>query len=429
MSMDGIGKKLGNLSLYEVKAYVRKAQNAVLNLSEMEAKVREATNNEPWGTSASLMNEIAQGTYNYRERSEIANIIFRRFTEKGANEWRQIYKALQLMEYLIKHGSERFVDDARGNISLVTMLRNFQYIDSRGVDRGVNVRNRAKNLAKLLKDESAIRTERKKARESAKKFGAVTNVPSSKKYDSGSSGRHSGSSFSTSGGLGRSHGISISADDDLDESDFGRRSVDAGHSGTRDHEDFEEYDIEDGSHGHTQSHTSRTAHAQPTTASTNYNAQPDLLGDDNDILKKSDDEDEFDAFQSSAAQTQPALTSSAQSNNLADLLGGQSGQLFSSTYATTQTSTPTYSTPSAVPGSFPSAQVNVSNGISKPKADAFSSLLSNARSKKISQKPQPTATKSAANDDDSFGAFTSEAPKKPSTPQQANNGEVDLLSF
>lgn len=35
-----------------------------MNYTEMEAKVREATNNEPWGASSSMMTEIANGTYN-----------------------------------------------------------------------------------------------------------------------------------------------------------------------------------------------------------------------------------------------------------------------------------------------------------------------------------------------------------------------------
>jgi hypothetical protein len=37
---------------------------AVMNYTEMEAKVREATNNEPWGASTSMMQEIASGTHN-----------------------------------------------------------------------------------------------------------------------------------------------------------------------------------------------------------------------------------------------------------------------------------------------------------------------------------------------------------------------------
>ena len=36
---------------------------AVMNYTEMEAKVREATNNEPWGASSTLMQEIANGTH------------------------------------------------------------------------------------------------------------------------------------------------------------------------------------------------------------------------------------------------------------------------------------------------------------------------------------------------------------------------------
>jgi len=40
------------------------SKNAVMNYTEMEAKVREATNNEPWGASSTLMLEIAQATYN-----------------------------------------------------------------------------------------------------------------------------------------------------------------------------------------------------------------------------------------------------------------------------------------------------------------------------------------------------------------------------
>jgi len=47
-------------------------------------------------------------------------------------------QALQLLEYLIKHGSERVVDDARSHISTLKMLRNFHYIDDKGKDEGQN---------------------------------------------------------------------------------------------------------------------------------------------------------------------------------------------------------------------------------------------------------------------------------------------------
>jgi ENTH domain len=47
-------------------------------------------------------------------------------------------QALQLLEYLVKHGSERVVDDARSHVSTLKMLRSFHYIDEKGKDQGVN---------------------------------------------------------------------------------------------------------------------------------------------------------------------------------------------------------------------------------------------------------------------------------------------------
>lgn len=64
--------------------------------------------------------------------------VYRRFTEKESKQWRQIYKALVLLEYLIKHGSERVVDDARSHVSMIKVMRNFYYIDDKGKDEGLN---------------------------------------------------------------------------------------------------------------------------------------------------------------------------------------------------------------------------------------------------------------------------------------------------
>jgi epsin len=47
-------------------------------------------------------------------------------------------QALTLLEYLVKNGSERVVDDARQHLSLIKILRNFHYIDEKGKDQGIN---------------------------------------------------------------------------------------------------------------------------------------------------------------------------------------------------------------------------------------------------------------------------------------------------
>lgn len=127
--------------------------------------------------------------------------------EKEASQWRQIYKALQLLEYLIKHGSERVVDDARSHISMVKMLRNFHYIDDKAKDQGINVRNRAKEIAELLSDVEKIRSERRKAKTNRNKYTGTGNDGMS--FSSGGGGRYGGfgsESGGYSGGGGDSYG-------------------------------------------------------------------------------------------------------------------------------------------------------------------------------------------------------------------------------
>ncbi|KAI1105553.1 ENTH-domain-containing protein [Jackrogersella minutella] len=240
MDFNSLKDQVSNLTLYDLKAGVRKVQNAVMNYTEMEAKVREATNNEPWGASSTLMQEIANGTFNYQTLNEIMPMIYRRFTEKAAEEWRQIYKSLQLLEFLIKHGSERVIDDARGHITLLKMLRQFHYIDQNGKDQGINVRNRAKELAELLGDVDRIRTERKKARNNKAKYtgvegGSMGGLSSSSRY--GGFGSESSGYGGPPGGYGGFSGGVYG-----DGGGFGGQSDDWRDAGSSRADKFEEYD-------------------------------------------------------------------------------------------------------------------------------------------------------------------------------------------
>ena len=72
----------------------------------LKVKVREATSNDPWGPSSTMMSEIADLTYNVVAFSEIMQMVWKRLNDHGKN-WRHVYKALVLLEYLIKTGSEK----------------------------------------------------------------------------------------------------------------------------------------------------------------------------------------------------------------------------------------------------------------------------------------------------------------------------------
>lgn len=140
-------------------------------------------------------------------------------------------QALVLLEYLVKNGAERVVDDARMHVSTIKILRNFHYVEpDTGKDVGVNVRTRAGELAELLADVDRIRAERRKARANRTKFagggGGGDFVPgsgagrfagfSSDQYFG--AGGFSGGSASASGGADT--GVS-SYDAEYDEYDAG----------------------------------------------------------------------------------------------------------------------------------------------------------------------------------------------------------------
>lgn len=128
--------------------------------------------------------------------------IHRRFTEKEARHWRQIYKALTLLEYLVKNGSERVVDDARSHLSTVKYLEHFAFIDEKGKDQGSNVRNRAKELVDLLSDTNRIKEERKKAKANKNKYTGVSSNMGNSSYGGGGSRYGGFGSDSYSGGGG-----------------------------------------------------------------------------------------------------------------------------------------------------------------------------------------------------------------------------------
>ncbi|XP_047212944.1 epsin-3-like isoform X2 [Girardinichthys multiradiatus] len=163
----------------------RQMKNMVNNYTESEIKVREATSNDPWGPSTSLMSEIADLTYNVVAFTEVMGMILKRLNDHGKN-WRHVYKALMLLDYLVKMGSERVAKSCRDNIFTIQTLKDFQYVDRDGHDHGIHVREKAKQLVALLKDDTKLKSERSQAQKTKSRVG---------RGSAGYKGSHSGDDF------------------------------------------------------------------------------------------------------------------------------------------------------------------------------------------------------------------------------------------
>eukprot|EP00013_Stygamoeba_regulata_P018636 CAMPEP_0177673378 /NCGR_PEP_ID=MMETSP0447-20121125/25909_1 /TAXON_ID=0 /ORGANISM="Stygamoeba regulata, Strain BSH-02190019" /LENGTH=353 /DNA_ID=CAMNT_0019181241 /DNA_START=186 /DNA_END=1244 /DNA_ORIENTATION=+ len=167
----------------------------MLNLPEVEVKVRLATNNDPWGPSTTQMRELAHQSNSFHDFPIIMNTIWLRMNDDGKN-WRHIYKAMTLLDFLVKNGSEQVVREARVHMIEIQTLTQFQHIDENDKDVGASVREKAKQLSELLHDDHRIREERDKARRMAHKFREAIS----------SDGRAFGSGWSGGGGGGNEYG-------------------------------------------------------------------------------------------------------------------------------------------------------------------------------------------------------------------------------
>ncbi|KAK6776662.1 hypothetical protein RDI58_027663 [Solanum bulbocastanum] len=187
-----------------VREIKREVNLKVLKVPEIEQKVLDATDDEPWGPHGTALADIAQATkklydlidkvansYGFcSECQMVMNVLWSRLPETGKN-WRYVYKSLSVIEYLVAHGSERAVDEIVEHTYQISSLASFEYVEPNGKDMGINVRKKAENIVALLNNKEKIQEVRDKASANRDKYFGLSS--------SGVNFKSSSSSFSSSG--------------------------------------------------------------------------------------------------------------------------------------------------------------------------------------------------------------------------------------
>ena len=185
------------ISMWKVREMVDKATNIVMNYTETEAKVRDATNDDPWGPSGQQMQELASFTFTYEQFPEVMGMLWKRMLQDNRANWRRTYKSLLLLDYLIKNGSERVVTSAREHVYDLRSMENYAFIDENGTvvtpergwtglssvfpssfsgkDQGVNIRHKVTDMIDFIQDDDRLRDERKKAKKNKDKYVGLSN--------------------------------------------------------------------------------------------------------------------------------------------------------------------------------------------------------------------------------------------------------------
>eukprot|EP00245_Coleochaete_scutata_P012605 TRINITY_DN490_c0_g1_i2.p1 TRINITY_DN490_c0_g1~~TRINITY_DN490_c0_g1_i2.p1 ORF type:complete len:702 (+),score=194.87 TRINITY_DN490_c0_g1_i2:215-2320(+) len=158
-----------------VREIKREVNKKVLKVPEIEQKVLEATSNEPWGPHGTLMSDIAQATRNYHEYQMIMAILWKRLNDTGKN-WRHVYKALTVLEFLVAQGADRTIDELKEHSYQIQTLVDFQFVEPNGKDQGINVRKKAQTLVALINDKEKIREARAKAAANRDKYKGMAST-------------------------------------------------------------------------------------------------------------------------------------------------------------------------------------------------------------------------------------------------------------
>mmetsp|Transcript_24691 Transcript_24691/g.40942 ORF Transcript_24691/g.40942 Transcript_24691/m.40942 type:complete len:163 (-) Transcript_24691:391-879(-) len=111
---------------FDFKRTVREFKNFVLNYTEQEQLVREATcNDEKEEIQEALMREIAKGTFTVEFKGIMA-IIWKRI--KDTRIWQHPFKCLILLEFLLLEGNADMILQQvyqKGNFEAITALTSY----------------------------------------------------------------------------------------------------------------------------------------------------------------------------------------------------------------------------------------------------------------------------------------------------------------
>ncbi|CAD6188836.1 unnamed protein product [Caenorhabditis auriculariae] len=116
----------------EVRKIAEKMQDVLMNYSEEELTVRDATNEDPWGPTGPQMKKISDYTFNSDSFHPAVGMLYKRIEGSSFFELRS--------------------------------LENYKFIDEKGHDQGINIRHRVKIIIDLLTDDDKLREERQKAK-------------------------------------------------------------------------------------------------------------------------------------------------------------------------------------------------------------------------------------------------------------------------
>ena len=125
---------------------------------------QEATNNEPCVPDGKTLACIADAAFDMDDLWRIAKVLHQRLSRAADwKEWRPVYKALVVLEFLLTHGPEDLPREFLADVRAMHDLRSFNYVDDKGFNWGTCMQRRTDSVLLLLTDADRLREARRRA--------------------------------------------------------------------------------------------------------------------------------------------------------------------------------------------------------------------------------------------------------------------------
>ncbi|ESQ47490.1 hypothetical protein EUTSA_v10022135mg [Eutrema salsugineum] len=139
------------------------ARLVLTDVTEAELLVEEVTNDNPSSPDAKTMTKIAEASFDTVDYWRIVDVLHRKIEKGEMKKWREAYKAMVLLEFLLTHGPLHLPHDFLYDLDHIRFLSTFQYVDDNGFDWGAQVQKKADQIQTLLLGKEELREARLKA--------------------------------------------------------------------------------------------------------------------------------------------------------------------------------------------------------------------------------------------------------------------------
>ncbi|WOL16572.1 hypothetical protein Cni_G25359 [Canna indica] len=148
-----------------LKEKIRSARLVLTDVTPVQLLTEEATSGNSWSPDAMTMKRISRAAFEVDDYWRIVEILHKRFSKFDGKNWREAYNALILLEHLLIHGPESASVEFQFDREVIQEMSNFQFIDEKGFNWGLSVKNKAERVLKLLEKGPLRNEERARARQ------------------------------------------------------------------------------------------------------------------------------------------------------------------------------------------------------------------------------------------------------------------------